>query len=95
MAESETIRVSVAYATPTRQALIDLTLPAGSSAGQAIDAAGMAQQFPDIDLAVQRIGLFGQVCTPDKILVDGDRVEIYRTLQQDPMAARRRRLAKT
>lgn len=88
------IQVEVAYAKPARQTLISLSLPIGSSAEQAISASGLLQQFPEIDLNQQKIGIFGQVCKLDTLLSEGDRVEIYRPLQQNPMDARRGRLQK-
>ncbi|MBS4050543.1 MAG: RnfH family protein [Methylomonas sp.] len=86
------MNVEVAYATPERQAVIAVTLPAGGTAEQAIQASGILSQFTEIDLSAQKIGIFGSVCKPDRILADGDRVEIYRPLQQNPMDARRGRV---
>jgi len=90
----ETIGVEVAYATPERQDVIAVTLPTGGTAGEAIAASGILQQFPEIDLSVQKIGIFGSACKLDQTLVDGDRVEIYRPLRQNPMDARRGRMQK-
>lgn len=90
----ELIGVEVAYATPERQVIIATTLPAGSTAEQAIQASGILQQFAEIDLSMQKIGIFGSVCKLDQTLADGDRVEIYRPLMQDPMEARRNRVQK-
>ncbi|WP_425311400.1 RnfH family protein [Methylomonas methanica] len=86
--------VEVAYATPQRQAIIAVTLPADSTAEQAIRASGILREFPEIDLSVQEIGIFGSACKRDKTIADGDRVEIYRPLVQDPMEARRNRVRK-
>ncbi len=88
------INVEVAYALPERQLLIPLALPLGSTASQAISASGITGQIPGMDLAQQTIGIFGAVCTKDKVLVDGDRVEIYRPLRKNPMEARRERVKK-
>lgn len=90
----ETIHVQVAYATPERQTIINVDLSAGSNVEQAIAASGILQQFPEIDLSQQKVGIFGQVCKAEQILVDGNRVEIYRPLLQNPMDARRGRLPK-
>ncbi|OAI12305.1 RnfH family protein [Methylomonas koyamae] len=92
--EVDHINVEVAYALPERQILIPLALPLGSTADQAISASGIAGQLPDIDLAQQTIGIFGAICTKDKVLADGDRVEIYRPLRKNPMEARRERVQK-
>lgn len=91
---AEIIQVEVAYARPERQAIIPIALPANSTVGQAIDQSGILQAFTEIDLKQQKAGIFGLVCKLDKILQDGDRVEIYRPLSQDPMVARRNRLQK-
>ncbi|PPD33998.1 MAG: RnfH family protein [Methylomonas sp.] len=88
------ISVEVAYAKPDRQNIISLILPIDSTAQQAILASGILQQFPEIDLSLQKIGIFGQACKLDKPLTDGDRIEIYRPLQQHPMEARRYRVSK-
>ncbi len=90
----ELIAVEVAYATPARQSLISISLAAGSSVEQAIAASGILLEFPEIDLSQQKAGVFGVVCKLDKAVEDGDRVEIYRPLLQDPMDARRGRLKK-
>jgi len=90
----ESISIEVAYATPERQAVIALELHAGDTVEQAIEASGILGQFPEINLSQQKIGIFGQVCTLDKTVADGDRVEIYRPLLQNPMDARRGRLQK-
>lgn len=91
---AETIAIEVAYATPERQVVIPIDVPAGSTAEQAIKASGFLEQFPEVDLSLQKIGIFGHVCTLDKGLADGDRIEIYRPLMQNPMDARRGRLNK-
>ena len=88
------IEIEVAYALPDRQVLVGVVLADNGSVGQAIEASGILQQFPEIDLSQQKVGIFSQLCTLDSTLQAGDRVEIYRPLQQDPMAARRGRLQK-
>ena len=91
---NELISVEVAYAMPELQIVASLALSAGSTAEQAIQASGILQQFPEINLSRQKIGIFGTVCNLDKIIIAGDRVEIYRPLLQDPMMARRNRVQK-
>jgi putative ubiquitin-RnfH superfamily antitoxin RatB of RatAB toxin-antitoxin module len=88
------MRVEVAYAEPAEQALIGLELAEGSRAEDAIRLSGLLERFPAIDLDRNRIGIFGKVCGLDRILAEGDRVEIYRPLLADPKDARRSRAAK-
>ena len=91
MASADAIDVEVAYATPPRQTTKTVTLPAGSNVEQAIRASGLLDEFPEIDLAQQRIGVFGEFVRLDQCLQGGERVEIYRALIADPKEARRRR----
>jgi hypothetical protein len=51
----------------------------------------MAALHPDIDVATVPVGIFGRRVERDRILTDGDRVEIYRPLVADAKEARRRR----
>ncbi|MFI4938855.1 MAG: RnfH family protein [Burkholderiales bacterium] len=88
------LKVQVCYATPERQILLDVVLPAGSTLHQAIDASGVLRQAPEIDVSVCRVGLYGKLKSLDTALHDHDRVEIYRPLLANPMESRRRRAAK-
>src|SRR3546814_10501406 len=47
--------------------------------------------FPSTWCFRSKVGVYGQECTLDRVLTDGDRVEIYRPLVFDPMESRRRR----
>ncbi|MEW5888032.1 MAG: RnfH family protein [Pseudomonadota bacterium] len=88
---SEAISVQVVYALPGRQELIQLKLPEGSTLQQAIEASGLLQRFPDIDLAKNKVGIYGKLSRLDTVLRDRDRVEIYRPLIADPKEIRRKR----
>ena len=85
------LKIQVCYALPDSTTLLELTLPAGSTVKQAIDTSGLLARFPEIDLSVQKVGVFGKLKPLDAVLHDGDRIEIYRALQADPMESRRRR----
>lgn len=91
MASAEEIDVEVAYAAPKRQITKTMALPAGSNVEQAIRASGLLDEFPEIDLAHQRVGVFGEFVRLDECLQGGERVEIYRALIADPKEARRQR----
>ncbi len=86
----EFLTVEVAYALPDRQALLEIRVPRGTSARQAVHLCGIRGQFPEIDLEQNRLGIFGRKVPADTPLEDGDRVEIYRPLQADPREVRRR-----
>lgn len=84
------IKVEVAYASPNKQVVIELELSVDASVREAINQAGVLADFPEIDLAVNKVGIFGKLVTLDTILHDADRVEIYRPLVCEPKERRRR-----
>ena len=84
------LRIAVAFAGRERQSVIELAVPAGTTAAQAVERSGIRARHPEID-ATAPLGIWGRVVAPDAALADGDRVEIYRPLAQDPKEARRQR----
>jgi putative ubiquitin-RnfH superfamily antitoxin RatB of RatAB toxin-antitoxin module len=88
---AELIHVQICHALPQTSYLVDLQLPSGSTIGQAIKASEVLQRFPELDLAVNKVGLSGKLKTLDTLLREGDRIEIYRALQADPKESRRHR----
>lgn len=91
--ETAEIMVEVAYALPSRQLIIPLTVSRGTTAEQAVLASGIIAKFPEIDLAQNKIGIFGKLTKADTVLRHLDRVEIYRPLIADPKEVRRQRAA--
>jgi len=89
------LSIEVCYALPDEQTVIAVALPAGATLRDAIDASGVLARHPEIDLAKQKVGVYGKVRPLDSQLVDHDRVEIYRPLIVDPKAARNRRVEKS
>ncbi len=89
----EQILIEVAYATHDRQKLVVVKLPAGSTAEEAIQRSGILSEFPEIDLSINKVGIFSKACKLDTPLRDKDRVEIYRPLIADPKEVRRQRAA--
>jgi putative ubiquitin-RnfH superfamily antitoxin RatB of RatAB toxin-antitoxin module len=88
------LRVEVVYALPEREDAVSVSLPAGASALDALRASGLLERHPEIDLARQKIGVYGRVVSAEARLRDGDRVEVYRPLAVEPKEARRRRALK-
>ncbi|WP_158884637.1 RnfH family protein [Rhodanobacter sp. L36] len=85
------ICVELIYAEPDNQTVLRVQLPKYSTVADAIRLSNIAQRFaPDGPLRSQ-LGIFGKKVSPERVLKDGDRVEIYRLLECDPMEARRRR----
>lgn len=90
---AETIHVEVVYARPDRQEVASLTLPSGSTAGQAIEASGLLARYPEIDLTKNKLGIYAKLAKAETALRDRDRVEIYRPLIADPKEVRKQRAA--
>lgn len=85
------ITIEVVYASLERQTIVQLEVDSSSNVRQAIDASGVLQTHPEIDLEHASVGVWNKVVTLDAGLSDGDRVEIYRPLLADPKVVRRRR----
>lgn len=93
MANADRIAVEVAYARPDEQIIIPLEIEAGATIEQAIQCSGVLTRFPEIDLAVNKVGVFSKLGKLDAVLRAGDRVEIYRALIADPKEVRKQRAA--
>jgi uncharacterized protein len=94
--DSRAIVVEVVYALADKQKLLRLSLPYGATVRQAALQSGMDAHFPGLDLANSPLGIFGKaVAKPDeRVLEDGERVEIYRPLIADPKEVRKQRAAR-
>ncbi|MGH8671783.1 MAG: RnfH family protein [Burkholderiales bacterium] len=93
MQSDKPLSVKVVYALPRKQTVIGLRVIEGTTAIEAIEQSGILGMFPEID--VQKIGIYGKPIDAKRMLNDGDRVEIYRSLLIDPKQARRERAVKT
>jgi len=85
--------VEVAYALADKQSLISLEVEEGSTLKEAIEASGILDEYRDIDLLKNRVGIFSKFATLDTVLREKDRVEIYRSLIADPKKVRKERAA--
>lgn len=89
---TERIDVEVSYALPRMQDLLKVSLPAGATVRDAIEASGILAKHPEIDLdGPNKVGVFAKLVRLDTALRDRDRVEIYRPLIADPKAVRKKR----
>ena len=68
-------------------------LHVGATAEQAVLASGMRAAHPELTTLAIRWGVDGQRVLPYHMLRDGDRIDLCRALQVDPMTARRLRAA--
>ncbi len=87
----ERIRVEVVYAETGGQQVVALELPLGVSLLHALERSRLLEPLAPAVVATLRYGVFGVVVPVERLLADGDRVEIYRPLMEEPKAIRRRR----
>ncbi|MCW2475104.1 RnfH family protein [Candidatus Symbiopectobacterium sp. NZEC151] len=85
------IRVDVVYALPERQYMRSVTVEEGATVEQAIVASGLLTLRTDIDLQINKVGIFSRPARLMDAVTEGDRVEIYRPLIADPKELRRQR----
>lgn len=86
-----TLQIEVIYALPKEQKLYCLAVEQGTTIEQAIKLSGILNDYPEIDLAENKVGLFSKVSKLSDPLNNFDRIEIYRPLVIDPKEARKKR----
>ncbi len=84
------MRVSIAYAEPESQFWQDLELNDVATVADAVERSGVLQRFPEIDLSLHKVGIFGKLVPLDTVVAEGDRIEIYRPIVCDPKTVKRR-----
>ncbi|MBU2707966.1 RnfH family protein [Zooshikella marina] len=92
----EHIKVEVAYALANKQKVVVLNVPKGASVYDAAVASKLDEEFEGIDWNTAKMGVFGKLVPKpkDRVLEEGERVEIYRPLIADPKEVRKRRAEK-
>jgi hypothetical protein len=88
---NNTIKVEVLYALRHEQSILIVEVPQGAVLNDAVKLSGLLQKHPEIDLASNKVGIFGKLSKLDTVLRDRDRVEIYRPLIADPKEVRKKR----
>ncbi len=84
------MNVGVAYADKFKQVWLKLEVPDQSTVQDAIEHSGILDQFPEIDLENQKVGIFGKLTKLNARVKDGQRIEIYREITADPELVERR-----
>jgi uncharacterized protein len=87
------ISIEVAYALPTKQKLLSLRVSRGTTMFDAARQSGITEFFPELDLSVASMGVFGKAegNPRQREMQEGERIEIYRPLTADPKANRKER----
>lgn len=85
--------VTVVYAQPGAQQVIEVDVDAGATVREAIVASGLLARVPVLGpvraLDELDVGVWNHRCSLDAVLREGDRIEVYRPLRVDPKEARR------
>ena len=84
------MNIGIAYADKFKKIWLKLDVPENSTVQEVVEHSGLLNQFPNIDLTKQRVGVFGKLAKLDAIIAEGDRVEIYRDITADPETVERR-----
>ena len=90
---STQIHVEVVYGRRDRQKVVAVSLGEGATLREAVERSGLQAEFPEIDLASNKLGIWNKLAKPDAVVRDKDRVEIYRPLIADPNEVRKQRAA--
>lgn len=92
------ILVEVAYASTERQEIVQLRVPRGTVAYDAVTLSKITKIFPELDINEVDLGVFSSPLDGKRrqssktyVLLENDRVEIYRPLIISPMELRRKR----
>jgi uncharacterized protein len=89
------IHVEVVFAPAHRSVqYVTLRLPAGSTVEQALQRSDLISGLTIKERNCLEIGIWGRKVATGHVLLDRDRVELYRPLTVDPKVARRERFAR-
>lgn len=88
------ISIEVVYGIPDKQKICTVKVDPSTSVEQAILSSGIIEHFPEIDLTVNKVGIWNRSCKLSDSLREADRIEVYRPLIADPKEVRRRRAEK-
>ena len=96
--ENDLILVEVAYASTESQEIVQLRVPSGTVAYDAVSLSKITNIFPEVDINEADLGVFSSPLDGKRrpssrtyVLLENDRVEIYRPLIISPMELRRQR----
>ena len=83
------LKVEVVYALLENQFVKSLDVKPDLSVVEVIKLSGVLEEFPEINLDINPVGIYSKKVTLDSVVKNGDRIEIYRALLVSPKEARR------
>jgi len=87
------IGVEIVYALPEQQTLLSFEVPLGTTLAKGIELSKIGEIHPELELSTLNVGIFGKVAPRDQVLLEKDRIELYRPLFADPKEIRKQRAA--
>jgi len=81
--------VEIVFASPERQLLKSVVVAAGGTVAEAVAKSGLREDFPDFEIDSLATGIWGREVKRTQAVKEGDRIELYRSLELDPREARR------
>lgn len=84
------MQIGIAYSESDQQIWLNIEVPEDTTVVEGIKRSRILEQFPNINLSIQKVGVFGRLVKLDSTLKAGDRVEIYRPIIADPETVPRR-----
>ncbi|MEI6893492.1 MAG: RnfH family protein [Colwellia sp.] len=91
---SDKITIEVVYGVPQKQNILTILVAENTTIEQAIIDSGVITLFPEINLEVNKVGVWNRVVKLSDTVNDLDRIEVYRPLIADPKDVRKRRAEK-
>jgi putative ubiquitin-RnfH superfamily antitoxin RatB of RatAB toxin-antitoxin module len=91
---SKQVNIEVVYGLAQQQSLLAVKVDEDCTIEAAIVSCGILALHQEIDLSVNKVGIWNKSKKLNETVCEGDRVEIYRPLIADPKAVRKRRAEK-
>ncbi len=85
------ISVLVVMALPGKSLSVSLSLEENADVASAVEIAEKDPVFSGVEFKDFAIGIYGELCELSQKLSDGDRIELYRPIMEDPKEQRRKR----
>ncbi len=79
------MKIEVVHASADEARVQQIEVPPGTTVGEALATSRFATEKP------AAVAVYGELSMLDRVLEDGDRIELLRELLVDPVAARRAR----
>ena len=85
------LSVEVVYVNKEQQFSKTLIVAEDTTVRQVIESSQVLALFKEINLSINKVGIFSKIVALDKVIKNGDRIEIYQPLIMDPKQTRIKR----